>query len=84
MMATLPENQISASYRYIEKLPTITLKENIADTKWTSQEFWFSDSCTLLEQPCSESSLNFAARASGRKAWHLRLSTIFATSVRCI
>jgi hypothetical protein len=35
--------------RYIEKLPTITPNEKITDTKWVSQEFWSSDSCTLLE-----------------------------------
>jgi hypothetical protein len=34
---------------YIEKLPTITSNEIITDTKWISQEFWPSDSCTLLE-----------------------------------
>jgi hypothetical protein len=35
----LPENQISASYRLIEKLPTITLNEKIADTIWISATY---------------------------------------------
>jgi hypothetical protein len=29
----------------------------------------------MLEQPCLEPSINFAARAFGREAWHLRLLT---------
>ena len=46
----LAKMQRLQKYRHIEKLPTITLDEIITDTKWVSQEFWFSDSFTLLER----------------------------------
>ena len=36
---SFPENQISRKYRYIEKLPNITLNGIITDTKWISQVF---------------------------------------------
>ena len=35
----IPQNKISPDYRYIEKLPTITLNEIIADTKWISATY---------------------------------------------
>jgi len=33
------ENQISPKYRYIERLPTIKINENIAYIKWISETY---------------------------------------------
>jgi len=35
----MTENQISANYRYIERLPTIKIYENIAYIKWISETY---------------------------------------------
>ena len=38
-LGIMAESQISADCMYIEKLPTITLSEIIADTKWISATY---------------------------------------------
>ena len=50
-----------------------TIKEKLAEN---TNRLLFD--LSELEQPCSESSPNFSARAFGRAASHLRLSAIYA------
>ena len=64
------------------KMVGTTLAPMITDIKRVSQVFQRFKSTDMLEQPCLESSINFAAEAFGREALHLQLSTTSACRVK--
>jgi hypothetical protein len=54
------------------------LSHDFCDIKTISVQIGNSSILHMLEQPCSESSINFAARVFDRESSHLQLSAISA------